>query len=243
MDIKQIRQSYATLSQHVLQRPARHVEASVSCSQDDTSGPNEFLVGLSLQAISKAWNTQIEYINPMLSDSSYYNVFPGEHYRLLTAIMALGKHQTVVEIGTFTGIGSKSILQGLEHGTLHTFDIVPYDQFSSHLSSDDFTTGRITQHIADLSAAATFDQYFSLLDSADVIFLDGPKDGVFEYQLLRFMQQLSAKPWRLLIVDDIRFVNMTDAWRSIQNPKLDITSFGHWSGTGLVDLSQGLQLS
>jgi hypothetical protein len=35
--------------------------------------------------------------------------------------------------------------------------------------------------------------------------------------------------------DDIRFWNMLRIWRNVAAPKLDITSFGHWSGTGLVD--------
>jgi hypothetical protein len=42
--------------------------------------------------------------------------------------------------------------------------------------------------------------------------------------------------------DDIRFVNMVDNWNAIASPKLDLTSFGHWSGTGLVDLSEPLRL-
>jgi hypothetical protein len=35
--------------------------------------------------------------------------------------------------------------------------------------------------------------------------------------------------------DDIRLMNLLSIWRGIQRPKMDITSFGHWSGTGLVD--------
>ena len=43
---------------------------------------------------------------------------------------------------------------------------------------------------------------------------------------------------RYLILDDIRFNNMFEIWRSIKSPKLDITSIAHWSGTGIVDLSK-----
>ena len=35
---------------------------------------------------------------------------------------------------------------------------------------------------------------------------------------------------------------MIDLWVSIESPKLDVSSFGHWSGTGLVDISEGLQI-
>jgi hypothetical protein len=30
-------------------------------------------------------------------------------------------------------------------------------------------------------------------------------------------------------------LNMIELWRNVQKPKLDLTSFGHWSGTGLID--------
>jgi hypothetical protein len=35
---------------------------------------------------------------------------------------------------------------------------------------------------------------------------------------------------------------MVNLWRRIDSPKIDLTSFGHWSGTGLVDISNGLSL-
>ena len=78
-------------------------------------------------------------------------------------------------------------------------------------------------------------------NGASLIFLDGPKNGRFEGQLLQHLTGLEPLPGRLLVVDDIRFVNMIDFWTSIASPKLDLTSFGHWSGTGLVDLSSPLQ--
>jgi hypothetical protein len=31
--------------------------------------------------------------------------------------------------------------------------------------------------------------------------------------------------------------NMLDIWYHLDKPKLDMTSFGHWSGTGLVQWS------
>ncbi|MGH7312141.1 MAG: hypothetical protein ACREJV_03130 [Candidatus Rokuibacteriota bacterium] len=32
--------------------------------------------------------------------------------------------------------------------------------------------------------------------------------------------------------------NMLAIWREIRMPKLDVTSFGHWSGTGLVEWTE-----
>jgi hypothetical protein len=54
--------------------------------------------------------------------------------------------------------------------------------------------------------------------------------------------ELDPRPGKLLILDDIRFTNMIPLWRAISSPKLDLSSFGHWSGTGLVDISDGLAM-
>ncbi|MBM4318321.1 MAG: methyltransferase, partial [Deltaproteobacteria bacterium] len=50
---------------------------------------------------------------------------------------------------------------------------------------------------------------------------------------LMFRTDLPQKP--IVVFDDIRLMNMLRIWRNISLPKLDVTSFGHWSGTGLVD--------
>jgi hypothetical protein len=39
-------------------------------------------------------------------------------------------------------------------------------------------------------------------------------------------------PW--VVFDDIRDRNMLRFWRELDKPKLDLSSFGHWTGTGLV---------
>jgi hypothetical protein len=55
-----------------------------------------------------------------------------------------------------------------------------------------------------------------------------------------FFEQMCALPRRnrvVLFFDDIRVPNMIAIWRSITRPKLDLTSFGHWSGTGLTYLA------
>ena len=79
------------------------------------------------------------------------------------------------------------------------------------------------------------ERYRALFQSADIVFVDGPKDGMSEYKFLQNLNVLDGAAQPLLIFDDTRLLNMVDVWRKINRPKLDITSFGHWSGTGLVD--------
>lgn len=41
----------------------------------------------------------------------------------------------------------------------------------------------------------------------------------------------------LLVIDDIRLWNVLEIWESIASPKLDVSGFGHYTGTGLVELT------
>jgi len=65
--------------------------------------------------------------------------------------------------------------------------------------------------------------------------VDAPKDGIFELKFLENLSTILLPPNALVVFDDIRLWNMLKIWREIKRPKLDLTSFGHWTGTGLVD--------
>ena len=110
------------------------------------------------------------------------------------------------------------------------------------MSQDDFDNNKVVQIISDLSNTDEFEKHVDLLNDAEIIFMDAPKDGIFEYKFISLISQLKPKKKKILILDDIRFVNMIDLWISIESPKIDISSFGHWSGTGLIDISDGLRL-
>ena len=157
----------------------------------------------------------------------------------------LSRPSLILDVGTFTGMSARIFLDFSTDfgGTVHTFDVIPWSSFDSHLNQNDFTSKRLFQHLVDLSVPEIFEKYRALFAAADLIFCDAPKDGIFEYKLLRLISNASlpAKE-RLLVLDDIRFLNMFPLWRSIDSPKLDATSLGHWSGTGLVDISEGLSM-
>ena len=74
------------------------------------------------------------------------------------------------------------------------------------------------------------------LRSAEFVFVDAKHDGKQERRFLRaFEEGLAAGP--IVMFDDIRLWKLLAVWREITRPKLDLTSFGHWAGTGLVDYS------
>ena len=153
--------------------------------------------------------------------------------------------KVIIDIGTYTVMSSRTFLDfSSKESNIHTFDIVKWHKFDSHLTEEDFQSKRLKQHISDLSQKKEFKKYFELINNSDLIFLDAPKDGVFEYKFLNLLSNSKLKKKkRYLVIDDIKFLNMTSLWRSINSPKIDATSFGHWSGTGIVDITDGLKIN
>lgn len=175
----------------------------------------------------------------------FYNIFPGEHYRFLKALTKTLRAKSAIEIGTFTGMGSVSISQGFESESneLLTFDVIPYNEFKTHLTPELLGSSKISQVIGDLADVNFFKKYINRFNNSEIIFLDAPKDGVFEYKFLENLTLLKPVGPCYLVMDDIKFVNMTELWQSIKSEKLDCTSFGHWSGTGVVNMTKGLELN
>jgi predicted O-methyltransferase YrrM len=225
-------------------RACRHSELSILCSSDDDVGTNRFLVDVSLRAVEDAFTSNLEDLanrNDTLTDSAYYEVFPGEHYRLLQSLAKTLAPKSIIEIGTFTGMSSASMLCGMPQDcSITTFDINPWNAHSSHLREGDFSSGRITQILDDLSDMKVFAKHIDIFTNSQLIFCDAPKDGVFEHKFLSNLTTVTPSAPTILVLDDTRLLNMIDVWRLIRSPKLDLTSFGHWSGTGLVDMSAGL---
>jgi predicted O-methyltransferase YrrM len=160
---------------------ARHQLPSVIYSQEDLAA-NAWLIGLSTDAIRRAWSIPLNVGKSGLADSAFLNVFPGEHYRLLAAIVSVMNPRSAVEIGTWTGMGTLALRAGMQTGTVTTFDIVPWDKLPkpSHFEPSDLEGG-ISQIIGDLTDDRFFAESRDVLNAADLIFMDAPKDGVFEY--------------------------------------------------------------
>lgn len=167
----------------------------------------------------------------------YVHRWPGHHYRLLAALVEELRPRLVVEIGTFTGLSALAMLSVLPaDGRLVTIDVIPWNKISgTFLRNSDFAEGKLTQILCDLGDSQTCTLHSQVLCDADLIFVDGPKDGVFERELLQNFDLLGLKVGALIAFDDIRIWNMLRIWQEIARPKLDLTGLGHWTGTGLVD--------
>lgn len=167
----------------------------------------------------------------------HLDVWPGEHYKLLTALIALLRPKTVIEIGTATGMSALAMKMALpEDGKIVTFDLFTWQEYPrAVLREDDFADGRLEQRSDDLSVAAGWLKNADLLRSAEFILVDARHDGVQERNFVRGFDEIGLDSGPIVMFDDIRLWGMLAFWQELERPKLDLTSFGHWSGTGLVD--------
>jgi predicted O-methyltransferase YrrM len=210
----------------------------VSSAIDLEPKPTPELLNLALAAAAAANGLDLEGVAMRCSseNAEWVRLWPGEHYRLLAGLVDALQPKLVIEIGTFQGPGSLALLERLPvESRLVTFDVIPWNEIAdSALRESDFADGRLTQVIGDLSKPVVFDAHRDLLHQADLVFMDAPKDGIFEPAFLELAVPLWSGSQRLLVLDDIRLMPMVQLWRDVPFPKLDVTSFGHWSGTGLV---------
>jgi len=195
-----------------------------------------------VEAIKIANETELSCGNHEVEDYIFLNKFPGEHYRILNSLISTTGSKNIVEIGTATGLSSLAMRENNDILSITTYDIVHWFNYSEKSHFTESNMNKIKQIIGDLSKIDFFEKNFDILDQSDFIFMDGPKDGKFEYDMFKFFQKLSKKKFKYLFIDDIKFIHMTNLWASIESPKIDLSPFGHWTGSGLVDISECLKL-
>ena len=225
-------------------KSVRHRIPSECWSVDDDAAVQNFDDwDFVLKAVNTASKCRIDCSNP------FANAFPGDHYRLLAGLVYnLDRSNgplTLIDIGTHMGTSARTMLDySAPEDKVITFDIDHWQSYATtYLKEEDFEE-RLTQHLVDLKESANFNEFSETLMNADFIMCDGPKDGIFEkrfYSLLSTLNFPVKDRW--LFLDDIRFPSEMPSWRLICSPKIDLTSFGHFSGTGLVNISNGFDLS
>lgn len=229
------------LLKRVLPQPlaARHAEYSMLFSADDGPGkPSPALLSLSLQAAGVAKDLSLSWISERMEGPPYYpEIWPGESYKLLAALVQILKPKLVIEIGTGGGLSALAMLRQLPPGgRIVTWDIESWkDMPGAVLRKEDFRGPDLVQHTDDITHPEGFSKYTELFAQADFFHIDAAKDGVMEQRLLDLFEAVPFRNKPLFVFDDIRLWAMLKIWRGIQRPKLDVTSFGHWTGTGLVE--------
>jgi hypothetical protein len=220
---------------------AKDIEASVVLPALEEARPIDVdLLNYGLKIASKTVTTFITSTERMTRDQqAEAQSWPGYNYRLLKTLVADRKPKIVVEIGTFEGLSSLCMLEALPEGSrIITYDLIPWDRFPhTVLRKEDFKRG-LEQRLGDLSSPQFFASQRDVLLEADMFYMDGPKNLRFEPAFIGQLRAERKKPG-LMIWDDTRLLKMIEMWRALDLPKLDMTSLGHWTGTGVLKIGEG----
>ncbi len=166
----------------------------------------------------------------------------GNHYLLLTALAKARKAKKIIEVGTGGGASLWAWLSADCVQMVSTWDIRPLEDNHDWLATEDckklvtnklrLESNRWQQFVEDLSDSEVWEQRRLEIADADIIFIDGPHDGIFETAVWSKINSLHNVKEILLVFDDIRLSSMVDFWTGLPVPKLDVTFIGHQSGTG-----------
>jgi hypothetical protein len=162
------------------------------------------------------------------SNFRFFELSAGEeHYRLLAHVARSVRRPTIIDIGHFQGLSAAALSLATEK-TVRSFDLI------SSLPSDPSVPTAI--HIPNVRLEIGPNYMRDLPDhlrTSDLVLLDIDHLGKSERDIFKVLEE--AKFDGLLIVDDIHLnEHMQSFWDDIKQTKYDISSSGHWSGTGLV---------
>lgn len=164
-------------------------------------------------------------LSSLISNGEYKNYYESksslEHYRFLTYVSNLYNKIKIIDVGTLKGCSALA-LSSNKSNTVYSFNI------SNQLELDD-----LPGNIEFIIDNVINEKYIDLINSSEIILLDTFHDGTFESQFLQHLININFKG--ILILDDIKLnQNMIDFWNNIKLDKLDVTTLGHSTGTGIV---------
>jgi hypothetical protein len=141
-----------------------------------------------------------------------------EHYRLLSYISTLYNNVKLFDVGT-NACRSALSLSYNTNNKIKSYDVIQILDKNPIIENVEYILGDSTED-NDL-----YDSPF--------VFLDVNHDGIYENIFYNKLKELNWKG--ILLLDDIHLnEEMKTFWNNIEYQKHDITSIGHWSGTGIV---------
>lgn len=194
------------------------------------------LLNIAIEIISNTPHVNLsELYSRQKEGKEWLKIFPGEHYNLLASAIQTLQPKIIIEIGTHLGHASLTLKKfANDNSKVYTFDVFKWDQFTDTCFVKSDFDNKLEQIVVDLTIYENCLEYKEILKNADLIFIDALKDGKQEYLFIENFKKIGLKESCHIIFDDIRVQNMIKFWNELEMPKIDLTSFGHWSGTGLV---------
>jgi hypothetical protein len=153
----------------------------------------------------------------------YYHLSAGqEHYRLLIHLTSYYNNELLVDMGTNHGASALALANNPTN-TVYSVDIVDLKSGEPSLPNCKFELGDVLQN----------QSIFENMMKSRFIMLDTYHEYDFE---IAFYTKLVENSWKgIMICDDIHLnPPMHRFWSEITHTKLDISKYGHGSGTGVV---------
>lgn len=167
-----------------------------------------------------------QYVEWHKENFQYFNLEPGkEHYKLLAWLSKTLGCKKLVEFGTYIGQGTVALSYD-ESKQVHTYDIYSWFPEDGSLTAEN--RDNIETHICDY-----IDDIPEIVKDCDLVFLDIDHTGVTERVIMSSLRKAGYRG--LVLIDDTNLNDdMRQFYAEIPEKKIDVSSVGHWSGSGLV---------
>lgn len=188
------------------------------------------IITLKNEVLDKLDMSYVHPENPLFidfrNDKSGHN-----HYRLLAYISQQFDNAVFLDIGTRSG-ASACALASNPSNHVHSFDIY---------NTSPLPYKNVTYHIGNILEMS---EWKERLIASSFISLDvDPHDGVFEKQFMLYLSDNSYKG--MLYMDDTNidtYSKLRDFWNSITLKKVDVTKYGHGTGSGIVLFDPSMEI-
>ena len=174
-----------------------------------------------------------------LVDKNYYDLKSGQQeYRLYSYLSTLFNNITILDIGTLNGRSAISLSHN-ENNKVISYDIMDCIKNLDHkIYTKSNIEFRIKNVLDDLNK--------EFIKNIKIIMIDIDHFYIIEKMIIDKLKELDYDG--IILLDDIihpsqkEFEAMQKLWNEIQDEKYNITKYGHWSGTGLINLNKNIKI-
>ena len=146
-------------------------------------------------------------------------------YKLYAYLSDMFDEALILDIGTYCCDSALSFSDN-PYNVVASFDTEDHIKDPNHII---YNTDNIYFKIGD------FLDYSDMIMESSIILIDITHNGKDEMNILKKLYDMEYTG--LLLFDDIvEFKGMKEFWDVVEFKKYDITSIGHWSGTGIIDM-------
>jgi predicted O-methyltransferase YrrM len=171
---------------------------------------------------------------------TYYNLKSGEQeYKLYSYLTTFFNNTVILDIGTSHGTSAVALSHNCSNKII-SYDIIDCIRNSNHLI---YTKQNIEFRIKNILE----DLNTEFLNNIKIIMIDIDHYGEMEKKIIERLNELKFSG--IIILDDVfnhpdNYIkeSMKKLWDNITQKKIDVTKYGHWSGTGLILMNTDINI-